>query len=162
MKKIACAVLVLLGGCLDSLGPEVEGNQMSAEIDGRRQTGVTYISGSRYGNSIYLSAGGNDRSVTVFLENVPRPGIYPIMSTTGTGSYYEGPADSHWETRGASPQGFVRVTSITHTRIKGTFSFIVEPITSSASGTRRITDGKFDLTMHELVDDAVLRPLSRN
>ena len=52
-----------------------------------------------------------------------------------------------WSASSAQGSGSIVVTTLTPTRVVGTFSFVLQPdVATGASGTRTVTEGRFDLT----------------
>ncbi len=93
-------------------------------------------------------AASNDLSnLTMGVTGVSGPGTYPlgsvgVMGVTDVGS----PSTHMWSSKGAGPSGSVTVTSMTDTRIQGTFTATLGPAPgTSTSGSVTITEGTFDL-----------------
>lgn len=103
------------------------------------QPGFYYVEGIK-------AAGGATSFLTMSLYNVDTLGTYPmgVSGTTFGGSGTVGGSTSGWYTPLSGAAGTVTLTTLTDTRIAGTFAFVTTPAFGSASGTRTITEGSFD------------------
>jgi hypothetical protein len=92
------------------------------------------------------SSATNAQSILLILYNIGAPGTYPlgVNSTNfgGIGTVTEGSAS--WLTPLNGTAGTVVITSLTSSRIAGTFSFTSNE-TTGASSTRTVSNGAFDL-----------------
>jgi hypothetical protein len=83
------------------------------------------------------------------LMNIPDPGTYPLGTgagvSGGTAIYAEGTGG--WGTPLSGEAGAVTITTLSATRIAGTFSFNAAASAGSATGTRTVTNGAFDLAI---------------
>jgi hypothetical protein len=138
----------------DPAAPDAGNSRMSARVDGTAWTsdplpasdvvilalpGVYQIDGRRI-------AGGNSSAMTITLYNVRGPGTYPLgVGPTGVGGlaqYVE--AGRGWATPLSGASGSITVSTLSETAIAGTFFFTGEAITGGATGTRSVTEGRFD------------------
>ncbi|MCL4865550.1 MAG: hypothetical protein KJZ47_06620 [Gemmatimonadales bacterium] len=86
----------------------------------------------------------SSQGIQLNLVGIPGPGTYPLGTSGGVSggiaSVFEG--TSIWQTPLSGAAGSVTVSVLTPTRAAGTFQFTAAGI--SASGTRTVTNGKFD------------------
>jgi hypothetical protein len=93
-----------------------------------------------------LISGTNAQFVSLALSNIDEPGTYPLgVSTTLWGGFgFVGDATATWATPLSGTAGTVTITTLTGTRIAGTFAFDATPAGGGAAGTKRVTGGSFD------------------
>jgi hypothetical protein len=135
--------LAACGGGDDPAGPGGGGAGMSARVDGQSWT-ATFAHGVRDQASVVVGAAGQGAGTQINFALVSK----------GTGTYPLGPAGdaayltqggNGWVTGASGGSGSVTLTTLTDTRIAGTFEFTAVPVTGGASGTRTITQGSFDV-----------------
>lgn len=137
---LAAAMLAACGGDGPS-GPGSAG--FSARIDGEnwsaqgahalRQQGVVGVAGWR----------GNTTINMAWVDN--GPGTYLINGNSGTAGYLTIGQDGWVATGNSGTSGTITVTTITETRMVGTFEFTATGATGNASGPRQVTQGAFDV-----------------
>lgn len=91
---------------------------------------------------------GSQVTLGLTLWNVTGPGTYALgVGPTAYGGIGQlSDANGAWSTPLDGVSGTVTITALSGGRIKGTFGYTVEPgVGNSASGTRAVTDGQFDL-----------------
>jgi hypothetical protein len=161
--SMRCAALPLaalvLGACGGKSGPSGPGNggggQLSAAIDGQAFSssagGAQAVAG---GPGIYTLAGSratsaaNATTISFALYNIGGTGSYPlgVSGLNFGGLAVLGLSSSVWTTPLSGAAGTITITTLTATRIAGTFSFIATPSPGSgATGTKTVTNGQFDL-----------------
>jgi hypothetical protein len=93
--------------------------------------------------------GGVSRGITITLMNIPAPGTYPLGTGAGVSGGIAIYADNTggWTTPLSGSAGTVTITALTASRIAGTFSFTAGANAGSATGTRAVTNGAFDLAI---------------
>lgn len=149
------AAAVLWAACGSGGGGNNPGNgPMTASINGQAFSATqsaTAAAASSNAVSLYTItgtqlSGTTARTILVTLFNIAAPGTYPlgVNSTNfgGIGSYVEGSAS--WTTPLNGAAGTVIVTSLTGSRIAGTFTFNAADVLDPSS-TRSVTNGAFDL-----------------
>jgi len=128
---------------------------MSATVDGATWTAAsgpnTPVAGYK-GNGTYIFSGGSFsgghvESIQMMIDGVHDLGTYPLGVVWpldgGEGAYaYD---QGEWWTSLSGAAGTVTITSLSRTRIAGTFEFLADSVSGSAAGSRRITNGHFDL-----------------
>ena len=119
---------------------------LSAQIDGQSWSAttrnVTYVSGT----VTVTGTDGSQRTVLVAAANVTAPGSFQLTQGNPNGaiaSVIEGAAI--WSSSVAGGTGTLTISVLTATRVKGSFTFTGLPATASATGTRAVTSGQFDL-----------------
>ena len=130
------------GGSSGVTGPGGASGPMSARVDGV-QWNADELGGG-------LGAGH------------PMLGMYTILgvnSTTFGGGAIYGNANAAWNTPLSGMAGTAIVTTLTATRIAGTFAFQATPLSGTASGTRVVTEGTFD---YPIISSGVTGPLPDN
>ena len=151
---------VACGGDGDSTGPGGGGNgqfRFTAKIDGANWAstagveavgvpvslpGVFALTGTQ------LGAGG--QTLVITLYNVPGPGTYPLgvgPSVPGGNALISTTAGG-WKTAQSGADGTITITTLTATRMEGTFSFTAVAFTGGATGTKTVTDGSFVLEVN--------------
>jgi hypothetical protein len=129
---------------------------MTARVDGQQWTavalGVAAIPGQSGTFTITGSEAGNNvsRSINLALYNIRAPGTYPF----GVGSEMVGGRAQYstagvvWATPNNGASGSVTITTLTPTRIVGTFEYTAQLSSgSSTTASHSITDGKIDIPM---------------
>jgi len=173
MRHVHALLLLSLaacGGSSSSTGPNGNTNgangTFTATIDGApwvsssNQTaggstaanavpGVVTLTGTKIVSST------NYTSISLLLGYLSGPGTYPLgvnQGTTAGGagivSTASGATFSTWSTNLTGSAGTVTITSLTSTRIGGTFQFTAPPQSfTTTTGTRVVTNGAFDLPL---------------
>jgi len=92
----------------------------------------------------------NSTTITLNLYNIDQPGTYPLgvtAATVGGTGVVSSTTGRSWFTPGSGAAGSVTLTTLTASRIVGTFSFNAEPLGGGATGTKVVTNGAFDLLL---------------
>jgi hypothetical protein len=162
---------VLLSGCgggtTDPGNDDADGNNnnnnsgspFSATIDGQAWsvTGATAVTAIQFapqsgGYMIIATGTGVIASISLTLNFIVKTGTYPLGVdgatvpggfagvTVGTGGV--------WLTPFSGAAGSITITTLTTTRIAGTFSFTTTGSSGGATGTKVVTQGRFDLPMN--------------
>ena len=162
---------VACGGDGGSTGPGGQTNgefRFAAKIDGAawastagvERVGVGVAVAGTFGlTGTQLGASGH--TIVLQLYHIPGPGTYPLgvgvlvpggsaLITTATGS---------WRTPQSGADGTITFTTLTATRIEGTFNFTAVPFTGNATGTKTVSEGSFIL---ELKPVGTIGPLPEN
>lgn len=149
-------VLLTLAGCGSSpSGPGDGGGDTSpftAQIDGTAWSGLSFTtSGNGSANGTFTLIGAatspTQISMSLTLFNIGAPGTYPlgVGSTVPGGTAIVTSGVQSWWTPLSGAAGTVTVTAVSATRITGTFSFVATPFSGGATGSRTVTQGRFDL-----------------
>jgi hypothetical protein len=168
---LATAAATLLAGCSDSGGvtdPNNNNNgnnnggtgttRMTATIDGQAWQAAT-TAGSIValqhapksgGYTIIgvqvLSNGTVGATLTILINNIAGPGTYTlgVDGVTTYGGFAGISAGGTWLTPFSGAAGTITITTLTTTRIAGTFSFTATASGGGATGTKVVTNGVFD------------------
>jgi hypothetical protein len=152
---LACASAIACGGDSGPAGPAAAGS-FTATIDGDAwASDAQYLAGgvTVVGPGVYTMAGSRATSpssaltVTLTLYNIDRPGTYPIgvsPSVVGALAIVAEPTNG-WASPLSGAAGTITITTLTESRMAGTFTFTATPVSGGATGSRVVTDGKFDL-----------------
>jgi hypothetical protein len=147
------------------------GFHITAKIDG---TAWTSTAGSEHANipsilpGLYTFTGAQfsgsaatNYIIAVTLYDIAGPGTYPlgVGPTTPGGSVILSNTTGGWATPQSGADGSITITTLTSTRMTGTFNVTVGAATGSATGTKTITDGDFDL---EVKQTGTVGPLPDN
>ena len=155
----ACAVLLSAacgGGSDSSTGPN---NNNNGSITGDGNISATFNgtawrslkSGDRVsktGQFYGLSSVNPPYAIVISIANVTAPGTFQLnLQAGGNGSSgIVSNSTGGWGTAFAGGTGTVTVTTLTASRIVGTFSFDAVPASGAATGTLQVRNGTFDLT----------------
>jgi len=148
LALFATLLLSACGGDGDGLTePDLspENGTMTATVDGTSWSAIQ-ISIVRGGNIITIGGGSVDLIAMGIAWQDQGVGTYTVGGTPlATANLSEGGSNS-WQANGVQGSGSVTVTSISATRVTGTFVFTAEA--SQGSGTpasRVVTNGAFDI-----------------
>lgn len=154
---LLAAALVAAAACEKSstgLGNNNNGDaRMTATIDGRAFASTALLGqekvtlASRAVHLVYgqQTSGTNSTVILVTLYNLRGPATYPLgVNLTSYGGVAQITENAlSWITPLTGNAGTVTITTLTDTRIAGTFSFTAEAV-GNATGTRTVTNGRFD------------------
>lgn len=151
---MSACVVFLTTGCgsnnsTDTGGPPGDAG-LRATIDG--QAWVSNFANATAGaNGIFAISGSSlNASVTgmsLVLYYIDKPGTYPL----GVGGSVKGGlgvlsgGGASWATPLSGSAGTVSITSVSATRITGTFAYTAPPQTGQSTAIRTVTNGQFDL-----------------
>jgi hypothetical protein len=104
------------------------------------------------------TSGTNNTTITLTLYNIKGPGTYALgmTATTFGGGALVVENTRGWSTPLSGKAGTITLTEVSSTRMAGTFSFTADPITGGATGTKTITNGRFDMPVQSLGTVAAL------
>ena len=155
--SLAVAVAMTACGGSDPAGPDDTGNgqfRFTAKIDGAAwasDAGVERVGVPVSVPGIFAltgtKLGANGYTVVISLYNIPGPGTYPLgvgVSVAG-GNALISTAAGGWRTPQTGADGSITITTLTASRMEGTFSFTAVAFTGSVTGTKTVTDGAFTL-----------------
>jgi hypothetical protein len=142
----------LLTSCGDSTGVDPDA-PLRATIDGVPWSALELGTGANGGASgTFTVVGADDRGrvLTLSVFNIGVPGTYPLGVGAsvfgGTASLAEG--SSAWWTPLSGSAGEIVITTVSATRLAGTFSFVAVPLLGAAAGNRSVTHGAFDVEVN--------------
>jgi hypothetical protein len=147
---VALSAAAACGGGDGDDGPEgPNGNEnMTAQVDGEDWEGMG--NAARSAGGIYTITGADGTGgLSIQLFNIPGPGTYPLgMNASGFGgTAIVSEPGAGWGTPINGRAGSVTITTLTDTRIAGTFEYEATPLNGTASGTVEVTDGEFDMLL---------------
>jgi hypothetical protein len=166
MSRLLRASLVLLvvgcGGGASPTDPNTPpppaplpgGGSASAQVNGQAFAPITTASATHafsggYNISLNRVQGLDARAININLMNIVGTGTYPLGTGAGVsgglGIYAE--AGGGWGTPLSGDAGTITLSTLTDTRIAGTFSFTADVLSTGATGVRTITGGAFDLPL---------------
>ncbi len=122
---------------------------MSAKIDGKDWSSDGVIFSTYLGNVLGVSGGDRTQPTRAiaFSVQITQPGEVQINQTLGTANAVISVGSEIWQASVLGGTGTIKVTSLTSTGATGTFSFeAVAAPNSGNSGTKDVTDGKFEVT----------------
>jgi hypothetical protein len=95
---------------------------------------------------------GDSRVLVITLSNVEGPGTYALgWGQSGIAQYAETDglaSEKGWVSSIQGATGTVSVTELSATRVKGAFSFTLQPlVATSATGSKAVTNGSFNLRL---------------
>ncbi len=158
MRCLALLVLSLvLGACGggDPSNPGGGGNgitNFTAKVDGvdwNPEFAVTAINGAAgtYSITALRVSGSNNYTMVFSLYNITGPGTYPlgvgVFVFGGTALISQVGTDG-WSTPLSGAAGQIVITTLSATRMVGTFEFVATPITGTAAN-KTVTQGVFDI-----------------
>lgn len=166
MQKPLGALLALALACGGSnTGPSGNGiGTFTATIDGAawasdaptlQVSSSATIPGTLVISGTKVISATNYTSLALFLGYIAGPGTYPLGVNQGTTAGGGGSVTSQasgvlgiWSSGFSGAAGTVTITSLTSTRMTGTFQFTALPQSGSqASGNRVVTNGSFDVPL---------------
>ena len=139
---------------------------MSATIDGQAWSAspgagsVTAIQFAPQSGGYILGGIGTGAaaSLTFTINFITKPGTYPlgVDGVSVQGGFAGLTGGGTWLTPISGAAGTITITTLTTTRIAGTFNFTATPSGGGATGTRTITNGQFDIPISGNAPIAVL------
>lgn len=122
----------------------------SATIDGSAWSAEGRVAVTRGpANSLIIAAASLGRSLSFTLFNASAPGTFSLVysnATTLPSFAILASAGSAWTTNTTGGTGSVVVTTLTTSRVAGTFSFTAPPSPGQGTTTAHVTGGTFDVT----------------
>lgn len=100
-----------------------------------------------YSITALKSTGSNNYSIGLQLYNITGTGTYPLgvgLQMFGGSGIVSQPPGSGWSTPLTGVDGQIQITTLTATRMVGTFDFVATPLSGSAVN-KTVTEGQFDL-----------------
>jgi hypothetical protein len=138
--------------------PDPEDSLFTATVDGVAWSadpalvalGVPQVLPGLYTITGIRSSGANPYTIVINLANIRGPGTYPLGVTPQVpgGSAQISNLTGGWTTQLSGAAGTINITTLTATRIVATFSFNATALTGTASGTKVVTGGSFDLKIN--------------
>jgi hypothetical protein len=166
-RAVVATILAVaaLAGCSSSTGPGGGSGPFAADIDGQSwatdaaglivQAGSAQVPGSITIAGTHLTSATHYTALVLTLGFIGATGTYPLgvnpVSTAGGLGQIEevnGSSVQNRSTNFTGAAGTVTITTLTGSRIAGTFSFTASPILgSNFTGDRVISNGSFDVAL---------------
>lgn len=126
-----------------------QGSKLTGNIGGAyAAAGVSHILGVGANPTLTISATNATRNLSISIANMNGPGTYTLSATTPIRSVQvsgqPGNLTATWGSQVTGGSGSVEITSMTATRIIGTFTATLAPISGGATGTLTAS-GSFEL-----------------
>ena len=143
--------LTTIGAIPDNAGSTLTMTANGSAFNGAfAQASLNTISGSP-GQFLVIASSNSTRGFGITLSGVTGPGTYALGNTSTVTrqmqfSFVSNVLANTWSSIGPGSSGSVIITSMTSTRIKGTFSGVLGPAPGfSSPGTATIANGVFDI-----------------
>jgi len=128
----------------DPSGPGT--GSFTAQVDGQAWSATTRSATHINGTLSITGVAASQRTIFIGIANVTTPGTFQLTQgnpNAAIASVIEGAAI--WSSSLPVGSGTLTVSVLTATRVAGSFTFTGVPATPSATGTRTVTSGQFDL-----------------
>lgn len=158
LATVAVAFANAACGGSDSTGPGGSGSgefRLTAKIDGvawasdggAERIGVSITLPGLYSITGIKLTGANNFTIIMALYNIPGPGTYPlgVGASVAGGNALISSASGGWATPQTGADGTITITTLTASRMEGTFNFTATALTGGATGTKTVTEGAFVL-----------------
>jgi Family of unknown function (DUF6252) len=141
------SAMLMACGSDKASGPASSTNAMTATVSGAAWTASASRSAT-YANQVLTITGIDNANLLVTIA---------VANVAGTGTFSLAPGNTHgalgnvingariWASSLQGGSGTITVTTLTATRVAGTFLFTGVPATASATGSVVVTGGAFDL-----------------
>jgi hypothetical protein len=134
-------------------GGNTTGTRMTATIDGQSWaagstaglvTAIQFAPAS--GGYIISGIQSPGLSIVITINNISGPGTYPLGVDAATvyGGFAGVTGAGTWNTPISGAAGSITITTLTTTRIVGTFNFTATAAAGGATGSKVVTNGVFD------------------
>jgi hypothetical protein len=126
----------------------VTNGSFSASIEGASWSAVGNVSVVKRDDNITVTAVSSTYNITLSLGHATLVGDYPLIvpSIFGPSASVMNASGARWVTGGIGATGLVTITTLTASRIAGTFAFAGLPVTGGAVSLVHVTRGTFDVT----------------
>ncbi len=150
-KRMRVAALALAGaawlGCGggDNTGPnnQTGDHTMSASVDGSSWSALN-AAAARNNGFVGVGASASDLS-TISFAFPDHTGTFQVGGQDGTNASFISGGKSWTAAFGTGGSGTITVTTLTATRVSGTFSFVAPALSGGATGSKTVTNGSFDV-----------------
>jgi Family of unknown function (DUF6252) len=158
VRTLPALLLIVTATALTSAAPPHKGAEphkgtMSATVDGAPWTAEVISAAAIQGGVLRIGGQSHTKApfVALGIAAPPKVGTYSVGPATGAsvaGSLVDvgNGAARQWNADGGAGSGTVTLTELTPARASGTFSFTLVHMVTSSTGTKIITNGKFDVT----------------
>jgi hypothetical protein len=144
---LTCSLFVLSACKKKATTPTIVVNTLSLKVDGVLKTYTGLAIKSTSGGNLQISGYETNAASNIVFILVPNPKVGTFTAGTA-GTYFQLSVQEPEIAAYASDQvGTVNITSLSDTRVAGTFSFVGSHTGSTATTTKTITEGKFDVAV---------------
>ncbi|MCC6318762.1 MAG: hypothetical protein IT361_13860 [Gemmatimonadaceae bacterium] len=158
-NSLVAALAFSLAACVSACGgsstapiPTPNSGSITARIDGASWSSGQGAAAVHAAPGLYAISGISVGSYTMALtlNNIRGPGTFPL----GVGPQVPGGyvvlsnASGGWATPLSGAAGTITLTTVTDTRIVGSFSYNAEPVNVGTTGTRAVTNGAIDMAVN--------------
>ena len=125
---------------------------MTAQIDGVSWVSASSARKAKVGNFGVIEIQGSQNGTTIILPlyNIDSVGTY-LLGVSGTNlggiAQISDNIGRFWTTPASGAAGTITLTTLTSTRIAGSFAFTADSSFGNAQGSRTVTQGHFDLPL---------------
>jgi hypothetical protein len=143
---LAVAATIWLGcGGDGNTGPNnnPDNGSMSAKVDGSNWS-ASNVAATRTNGFVGVGAGASDLS-TISFAFPDHTGTFQVGGQDGTNASFISGGKSWTAAFGTGGSGTITVTTLSATRVAGTFSFVAPAISGGATGNKTVTNGTFDV-----------------
>lgn len=142
---VGAAMWLGCGGGDGNTGPNNGPNNgsLSATVDGSGWTART-VAATRTSGFVGVGAGASDAS-TIAFAFPDHTGTFTVAGQDGTNASYYSGGKSWTAAFGTGGSGAITVTTLSATRVSGTFSFVAPATAGGAAGNKTVTNGSFDI-----------------
>ena len=133
--------------------PEIAVNRVtngsfSATLAGASWSAVGQVTVAKLGaDNLNITAVSDSYGIAFKLGGVTGTGVYPLTAipTMGSGASVTTASGLRWATGGLGLTGSISITTLTASRVAGSFAFEAVPITGTSS-VLRVQNGTFDVS----------------
>lgn len=132
----------------DTIPDLVSNGTFSAAIAGTTWTAIDSVTVAKpTTTNLDVTASSTTYTVTLRLAGFTGPGVYPLTgpSIFGSSANVTLPNGMRWASGGLNTVGSITITTITESRVVGSFAFDAIPITGGATTLIHVTKGSFDV-----------------
>lgn len=131
------------------------GGTMTATVSGTAFNPPSLTVGASHVNGVLTIQGSTTASpitaISINVLNVTGPGTYQLnpnfAGTFGQVTITNGATAQAWTTALSPGNGSITVSTLTSTRVAGTFTFTAQFASGGATGQKNVTSGTFDITL---------------
>jgi hypothetical protein len=132
------------GGGETPTGPGT--GSLTAQVDGAAWRASRGVAATRAAGFIGVGGTASDASSISFAFPDTGPGTFAVASSNGTNGSYVKSGQGWTAAFGNGGSGTITVTTLTTSRVAGTFSFVAPGISGGAAGNKTVTNGSFDIS----------------
>lgn len=156
LSLTACLTLLACGDDTGTgPGPGGAGASMNATVSGAAFAPPALTIGASYVNNVLSIQGSTTASpvtaITINVLDVTGTGTYQlnpnVAGTFGQVAITNGATAQVWTTALSPGNGSITISTLSATRVKGTFTFTAQFASGGATGQKSVTSGTFDIPL---------------